>query len=444
MVAQPKPEPFITEELVELVKSLEGVIHNPHFLPTELREIPHWLKVQKNKRGHWKQPCIYSRGKLTSYNWNLGSYHLALDKVLNQEPPGKAGFHARDRLCVIDLDDVIDGVTRQLKEPQVTDLFKYLKASVYLSSSGTGLHIPFRLQEGVEIDPPSMTLSFRDTEGKSGEFFGGKFKSFVAFTGVAVPRYDYGWLVEITQAEWNYIREFLWSVETVTYTEPSEPIPLATQASTPQERAPREPELKESPFGIRWKSNFRQAAINKLAGWSDRPDGGDESISGEVFSWLMFYWKAAEEIDWDEAFDLSVRAEGFYLNKKTSESRKKPKPLKWHEYNVNNSLRKMTNKNSKERLVFREKGEKYGKTNHQDRVLDALKYAQSKKMRGNQPVFMEIITQSLGRTRFRITDGELAKLTSLSVSSITRAKKYFRKDCRNFLKIEGNIYTILE
>jgi hypothetical protein len=104
----------------------------------------------------------------------------------------------------------------------------------------------------------------------------------------------------------------------------------------------------------------------------------------------------------------------------------------------------MTNKNSMERLVFREKGEKYGKTNHEDRVLDALKYAQSKKMRGNQPVFIEIITQSLGRTRFRITDGELAKLTSLSVSSITRAKKYFRKECRNFLKIEGNTYTILE
>lgn len=444
MVAQPQTEPFITEELAELAKGLEGVIHEPRSLPQELREMPVWLKVTLNERGHWKKPCVEFRGKLSSYNWEISSHHLALDKVLKQQPEGKAGFHARDRLCVIDLDDVIDQITRQLKEPKILELLNSLKASVYLSSSGTGLHIPFRLQEGVEIDPPSMTLSFRDTEGKSGEFFGGKYRSFVAFTGVVLPRYDHLCLVEITQAEWNHIREFLWSVETVTSAEPSGPIPPATPVSAPQERAPRESEPKESPFGIEWKPKYLQTAISMFKGFIDRPNGNDDSISGYVFWWLMFYWKAAEKIDWDEAFDLSVRAEGFYLNKQPSESRREPKPLKWHEYNVNSSLRKMTNKNSMERLVFREKGEKYGKTNHEDRVLDALKYAQSKKMRGNQPVFIEIITQSLGRTRFRITDGELAKLTSLSVSSITRAKKYFRKECRNFLKIEGNTYTILE
>jgi len=117
-----------------------------------LREMPVWLKVTLNERDQWKQPCVEFRGRLVPWNWQISSYHLALDKVLKQQPEGKAGFYASDSLCVIDLDDVIDRVTRQLKEPKVHDLFEYLKASVYVSSSGKGLHIIFRLQEGVEID----------------------------------------------------------------------------------------------------------------------------------------------------------------------------------------------------------------------------------------------------------------------------------------------------
>ena len=152
MVAEPKTEPFITEELAELAKGLEGVIHEPRSLPQELREMPVWLKVTLNERDQWKQPCVEFRGRLSPWNWNISSYHLALDKVLKQQPEGKAGFYAKGNLCVIDLDDVIDRVTRQLKEPKVHDLFEYLKASVYVSSSGKGLHIIFRLQEGVEID----------------------------------------------------------------------------------------------------------------------------------------------------------------------------------------------------------------------------------------------------------------------------------------------------
>lgn len=446
MVAQPKTEPFITEELAELTKGLEGVIHDPHSLPQELREMPVWLKVTLNERNQWKQPFWY-KGNEKIYKWSqLATSQRELDEVLKQQPAGKAGFHASDSLCVIDMDDVIDRVTRQLKEPKILELLNTLKASVYLSSSGTGLHIPFRLQEGVDIDPPSKNLSFRLTEGKTGEFLGGKFPSFVAFTGVTVPRYDYGWLVEITQDEWNYIREFLWSVETIDrHTEPSEPTQLLTPVSTPQARAPREREPKESPFGIQWKSNFRQVAINKLSGWSDRPNGSDVSISGEVFSWLTFYWKAVEEPDWDEAFGLSVRAEGFYLKKQLPVSRQKPKPRKWHADNVTNSLRFKTNKSSEERMVFKAKGEKYAKTAQEDRILQALKYARAEKMQPGEYVFyMEVISQSSGRSHFQLMDGAIVERTGLSESSVTRAKKSFRDNYGAVLEIDRNRYRIIE
>ena len=69
MVAEPKPEPFITEELAELANGLEGVIHEPRSLPQELRELPHWLKVKKNKRGQWKQPYWY-KGNEKQDKWS--------------------------------------------------------------------------------------------------------------------------------------------------------------------------------------------------------------------------------------------------------------------------------------------------------------------------------------------------------------------------------------
>ena len=401
MVAEPKPEPFITEELAELAKGLEGVIHEPRSLPQELREMPVWLKVTLNERGQWKKPCVEFRGKLSSYNWKLSSYHLALDVVLKQQPAGKAGFHASGSLCVIDLDEVIDPVTRQLKEPKVHDLFEYLKASVYVSSSGKGLHIIFRLQEGVEIDPPSTKLSYRDTEGKSGEFLGGKFTSFVAFTGVAVPQYDYPWLVEISQEEWNYIREFLWSVETVPLTEPSEPITLPTPVSTPQARAPREPEAKESPFGIKWKSNYRTYANNLMYGVDEPAGNVDDSISGWVFNWIKTYIRGAEEPTWGGAVDLSIRAEGYRLKKQRPGIKQRTnKPEKWHQGNATNAWLELADSGE---LVVLGKGEKIGKTSAEDQLLQAVKHAQSVKMKpSTEKIFLQIVASASGRDRYKM------------------------------------------
>lgn len=437
MVAEPKPESY---EFITLGNTYR-------VLPEALRELKTlcFWNIPEAKKD--KQPAYWNGKKWVFQGWNKGENHewigdarrLALELKVN------IGLVVPEYWVVLDFDQCRDITTGDI-HPPVLRIIQSLDTVVLISSSGTGLHVFLRytpdqqLPQETKFTNPDLNLGIF-TEPKRGELK--KPGTFVAINWHPLPGYNAldktvqqfpKWL----EAE-LFIRE-----EAAPHTEPLEPIPLVTAVSTLQTRAPRESEPKESPFGIEWKPKYLQTAISMFKGFIDRPNGNDDSISGYVFWWLMFYWKAAEKIDWDEAFDLSVRAEGFYLNKQPSESRREPKPLKWHEYNVNSSLRKMTNKNSMERLVFREKGEKYGKTNHEDRVLDALKYAQSKKMRGNQPVFIEIITQSLGRTRFRITDGELAKLTSLSVSSITRAKKYFRKECRNFLKIEGNTYTILE
>ncbi len=437
MVAQPQTEPFITEELAELAKSLEGVIHESRSLPQELREMPVWLKVTLNEKDQWKRPFWY-KGNKKIYKWSqLASSQRELDEVLKQQPAGKAGFYAKGNLCVIDLDDVIDGVTRQLKEPKILELLNTLKASVYLSSSGTGLHIPFRLQEGVEIDPPSLTLSFRDTEGKSGEFFGGKYRSFVAFTGVVLPRYDHLCLVEITQAEWNYIREFLWSVETVTYTAPSEPIPLATQASRPQERAPRDPEPKESPFGIRWKSNYQAHVKAVLAGFDDPKEGSDTSISGRCNQWGSLYIRGAEHWTYDAAIDLSKRVEGFYLSKEPNPRDKKPD--NWHENNVIKLIRRFTTSGS---LIYRSNNDREGRTPVDEQQLQALKYAQGTDMKlATQAIFLMIVSKASGRDRFKLSDSNLADAVGVHRTTVIRAKKELANF--SFLKINGNIYTFL-
>ena len=437
MVAETKPESY---EFIKLGSTYR-------VLPEALRKLKTlcFWNIPEGKKE--KQPAYWNGKKWVFTGWNKSKNLEWIGDALrlSRELKVNIGLVVPDYWVVLDFDQCRDSTTGDI-HPPVLKIIESLDTVVLISSSGTGLHVFLRyasdqqLPLGTKFTNPDLTLDIF-TEPKRGELK--KPGTFVAINWHPLPGYN-ALDKSVKQFPDLLETELFISAKAAPHTEPLEPIPVARQVLKPQTRAPREPEPKEPPFGIKWKPKHLQTAISMFNGFLDRPYGIDDSISGDVFWWLMFYWKAAEDPDWDEAFDLSVRAEGFYLNKQPSESRREPKPLKWHEYNVNNSLRKMTNKNSKERLVFREKGEKYGKTNHEDRVLDALKYAQSKKMRGNQPVFMQIITQSLGRTRFRITDGELAELTNLSASSITRAKKYFRKDCRNFLKIEGNIYTVLE
>ena len=96
-------------------------------------------------------------------------------------------------------------------------------------------------------------------------------------------------------------------------------------------------------------------------------------------------------------------------------------------------------------MVFKAKGEKYAKTSQEDRVLEAVNYAQAKKMLPRDYVFfMEVISQSVGRSRFQLTDGMIVERTVLKESSVTRAKKSFIANYGAVLEIDRNRYRIIE
>ncbi len=442
MVAEPQIEPFITRELYELVIGLEGEIHKPSSLPQDLKDMKHWLKVEQNERGQWKKPFYYRDGERKDLNWNLRSMEAQFDlyTVLDQEPLNKAGFHARDSICVIDLDGVIDPVTLELIEPTIRDLISDMRFTVYLSSSGEGLHIPFKLPEELLFpEVPSKNLNYRETEGKSGQFLGGAYASFVAFTGVAVPPYDLPTLPEINRSEWEYIREFLWSAETVTHTEPSEPIPLATQASTPQARAPRESEAKESPFGIKWKPNYRSHVESVFNGFDDPKEGSDTSISGRCNQWVSLYIRGAEHWTYDRAIHLSKQVEGKCLAKNPTRNKKSHK---WHEEKVISRIRLFSELGL---LVYRKKHDREGKMPFDILKLEALDYALATKMKPRtEKVFLTIVVLSKGRSGFKLRDARVAEASGLDRGTVIKAKKEIRKG--DFLKIEGarnNTYTII-
>ncbi|MQF70560.1 hypothetical protein FIL92_01070 [SAR202 cluster bacterium AD-812-D07_MRT_10900m] len=440
MVAEPKPEPFITIELFDLVRSLEGVIHKPSSIHDELKEMKHWLKVELNDRDDWKKPFYYMDGEKGDQWFRLSSYQRDLYEVLDQEPLSKGGVYAGDRIFAIDIDDVIDPVTLVLKEPKILDLINYLKAPVYLSSSGKGIHILGKFQEGVVVDAPSFNLSYRETEGKTGQFLGGNYPNFVAFTGVVVPPYDFPGFPAVNQEEWEWIREFLWSEETrQQYREPSEPETLANPVPEPQTRALRESEPNNEPFGIKWKPNYRTHVKNMMYG-VDEPTGNvDTSISGWVFNWIKTYIRGAEEPTCGGAVELSIRAEGYRLKKQRPGIKQRTnKPEKWHQGNATNAWLELADSGE---LVVLGKGEKIGKTSAEDQLLQAVKHAQSVKMKpSTEKIFLQIVASASGRDRYKLTNRKIAEVTGLNARTVKRAKaELAQHDC---LKIEGRKYIL--
>ena len=209
---------FLTEELVSIVNNLQGVIHNPQLLPPELQELPHWLKVKEVTGKGWKQPYFYDEtygyyakdcdcDKRELHQWNSPQNQDTMQKVLSSAPWGKGGFHARDELHVIDFDGVIKD--RVLIEPTVLRVIEYLETPVYLSSSGTGLHLPL-ISKNPNLEVPSKPLRFRETTGKSGEWLGANFPSFVAFTGVQLPQFSQSHIAELTDEKLEWLRKTLW------------------------------------------------------------------------------------------------------------------------------------------------------------------------------------------------------------------------------------------
>lgn len=395
-----------------------------------------------------KQPAHWNGSKWVFTDWQKEQNLEWIGDALHRSHGMKVnvGLVVPECWVLVDFDHCRDPVTGYI-HPIVQRIIERLKTVVLVSSSGTGLHVILKfapeqpLPDETRFTNPDLYLDIFEKE-KQGELK--KPGTFVAINWHPLPGYNALEMSVQEFPEWLEAELFI-REETVPLTEPSEPTALPTPLPAAQERAPTRQEIKESPFGIRWKPSYRQAAINKLANWTTRPGDNDETISGDVFSWLMFYWKAAEEPDWDEALDLSVRAEGFYLKKQPPGSKRKPKPRKWHEYNVNKSLRLNTNKSLEERMVFKAKGEKYAKTAQEERILQALRYVQAKKMHPRDFVFvMEVVCQSGGRSHFKLTDGVIAERTGMNESSVTRAKKSLRDNYGAMLEIARNRYRIIE
>ena len=225
--------------------------------------------------------------------------------------------------------------------------------------------------------------------------------------------------------------------ETAPHTEPSEPIPVANAVLKPQTRAPREPESKESPFGIKWKPNYRSHVESVFNGFADPKEGSDTSISGRCNQWVSLYIRGAEHWTYDRAVQLSKQVEGRYLSKEPNPRDKKPD--NWHENNVIKLIRRFTTSGS---LIYRSNHDREGRTPVDEQQLQALRYAQGTDMKlTTQGVFLMIVSLSSGRGRFKLSDSNLADAVGVHRATVIRAKKELANG--SFLKINGNIYTFL-
>lgn len=436
MVAAPQLRQFVSKELVAIATNLQGTIHKPERLPVALRNLKHWLKVEQNNKGAWKKPFQIWNGKPNPYNWKVSSGQRSLGEVLEQVPKGKAGFHARGNLAVIDFDDVIDPYSYELTEPIVQNVIDHLGTPVYLSSSGRGLHIPLLLDDGFEItDAPSKKLSYRIRECKSGEFLGGNYDSFVAFTGVVLPPYSDSHIAIVNHENWNWLREVLWSKEPST---PLEDRPVLVASSLP--RYTDKPKTPDEPFGIKWKPNYR-AHVKNLWDWREPQGMRDKSQSGWSWQWLLAYFRGAESATWDGAVELSIRVEGYFDKKAPARLKyQRVKHLhKWHEANADNALRKLFDNGD---LVLLTRGEKLGKTPAEDQILQANQHLRSCKMKpAAKIVFLEIISCAGGRERVLITNRELAERARVGVATVKRAKNEFSKhECLEITR--NNLYHL--
>lgn len=438
MVAEVGSESYEFLRLGDTYRVLPGSLH-------ELKNFAFWSipEAEKEKQpGHWNGSkwSFNEWQKDKNLEWMGDAVRLSRDLKVN------VGLVVPEYWVVIDFDQCREPISGDI-HPKVKSIIERLRTVVLVSSSGTGLHAFLKyttdqpLPDESKFSNPDLSLDIFEVKKK------GELKKPGTFVAISWhPLLGYSALDQTVQQFPEWLESELFThKEAVPLTRSPKPIPLTTSVSEPRACTTPESEPEEPPFGIKWKSNFRQTAINKLAGWNDRPDDSDETISGEVFSWLMFYWMAVEDPDWDEAFDLSVRAEGFYLNKRLPGSKRNRKSPKWHEYNVNKSLKFRTNKSSDERMVFKAKGEKYGKTPQEQRILNAVKYARAEKMRPTDYVFfLDVLSESSGRSDFRLTDGVIVERTGLSESSVTRAKNSFRCKYEAVLEIERNKYRIIE
>jgi hypothetical protein len=430
VVAQPKPASY---EFVPLGNTYR-------VLPEALRELKtlcFWnIPGQKNEKrpGHWNG----SKWVLTKWEqaknleWIGDAMRLSRDLSVN------IGLVVPEFWVVVDFDQCRDPDTGYI-HPAVQRIIERLNTVVLVSSSKTGLHVFLKhthdqpLPDETRFTNPDLYLDIF-TEPKRGELK--KPGTFVAINWHPLPGYNA--LDKSVQQfpEWLDPELFIRG-ETAPHTEPSEPIPAANAVLKPQTRAPREPESKESPFGIKWKPNYRNHVESVFNGFDDPGEGSDTSTSGRCNQWISLYIRGAEHWTYDQAVQLSKQVEGFYLSKQTN-PRNKKRP-DWHEANVIKLIRKFTESSS---LIYLSKHDREGKKPVDEQLLQATRYAQGTDMNpATQAIFLMVVSKASGRDRFKLSDSNLANAVGVHRTTVIRAKKELANF--SFLKINGNIYTFL-
>ena len=199
-------------------------------------------------------------------------------------------------------------------------------------------------------------------------------RKFVAFTGIGLPVYGKYPVRKLSLDDAEWLKENLIPVADNDVSNGYKPLPVTTTPTA------RESGSRTEPFGIKWKSNYRTYANNLMYRVNEPIGDIDDTISGSVFHLIKTYIRGAEKPTWSGAVEASIRAEGFYLKKQRPGTRQRTnkKDKQWHKDNATNAWIELADAGE---LVVLGKGEKTGKTPAENQQLQALKYAQSEKMK---------------------------------------------------------------
>lgn len=433
MVAQPKPASY---EFIQLGSTYR-------VLPDALRDLQTFSFWRIPGAEKEKQPGHRSGSKWIFTDWQkVGNLEWIGDALrLSRDQKVNVGLVVPKYWVVIDFDQCRDSVTGFI-HPTVQRIIGRLKTVVLISSSGTGLHVFLKLTTGQQLpqetkftNPDLYLDTFEDK--KQGELK--KPGTFVAIHWHPLPGYnaldkDVQQFPEWLEAE-LFIRE-----EAAPHTEPSELKPLPIPLSTPQARPPREPEPKDTPFGIEWKSKYQAHVKAVFNGFNDPREESDTSISGRCLQWIRLYAEGSERPTLEGAVDLSKRVEGFYLSKQSNP--RKEKSDSWHR---NNAWIVFDNLLEDKRFGYLDLGERESKMPFDDRKLQAFNYALAIEMKHTtRTIFLTIVSLSEGRSRVKLRDAHIAKSACVHRDTVVQAKNELSNG--SFLKIEGvnrNTYKFL-
>jgi hypothetical protein len=390
----PDSECFLATQERLLLANRDGTVFCPHLLPESLRQWSGWLRKDPAKP---KKPLgRNAKDQWISPGWNKPGNQVAFVEALS--PDGRAGIHARDGLIVVDFDGVIDPTTGQLTEAVVQKTLEQLNTYASFSSSGTGLHV-FAKTSNVELQR-KYNLRIRDNGSrKLGEWLG---NGFVALTGVAIPEYSERPVVDLSEAQEQYIFENLLTLRV----ESEDHASLST--------------LSNDFLGIDPTPSYRTHFLNLLS-WK-RPYGMNDTSHSVWNQYLLrAYFQGDENQRPLGAVSLSIKYENHFMSTAPFEWRRKhlKKLLQWHQGEVLKALEYVQEKG---RLLFTAGGSDYLATPFEVQSAHFMKHILIDKNLSPSAVRLAgmVVAIADGRSEVVITNLQMAELLSCDERTVRR------------------------